>query len=251
MELGNYVEAELNKREMSKQMLHQLMQSAFPDDFNLAYNSFSNKLANNNLNAIELLQIASILDLKLDYLKELLTKHSGYEIRKSKTEIKDEKVSLEVKKLFEEHSPTLRQIYENGEASDVAEKSISKYLSLKFTKKHKNIYQLTVFHDGDGTDDDLAALEELDLNKRTIRVLGSCIPSDFDSSVIKQSINWHQKLNDIILKESGDYYTLFPVCITIPVMDVNVVTRGESVEVIKELMDLDFFDGALDDGSYY
>lgn len=93
----------------------------------------------------------------------------------------------------------------------------------------------------------MAALEELDLNEGTIRVIGSCIPSGFDSSTIKHSLNWHQELNDIILKESGDYYTLFPICNKISSTNTDPVAENK----VGDFFDESLFDDFVDDRSYY
>lgn len=71
MKIGNYIENALRQKGMSKTALYNGIRETFgTEDLDIAYNSFTSKIASNSLTAHELISIAAIMDLNLNDLVE-------------------------------------------------------------------------------------------------------------------------------------------------------------------------------------
>lgn len=206
MEIGAYIEFELSKKEITKRGLHEMLLIAYPEDFTLAYNTFSSKVAGNTLTALELLQISSLLDIDLNYLIKLLKeKNSSLHANSSLSEkIQNDSIPVEVEELFLKFSPNIPR-KENGEP-------VLNSLQYKITRKQKN-YELIGFldHKKSPEQGSLMFVEEINLGENEIRVVAKYETGINDAlSFDTKTIDWHKDVRRIACEKSEDYFVLFP-----------------------------------------
>lgn len=90
LDLGNHIEFILKKNNKNKKWLCDTLKELFyTNETAIGYKTFVAKLSNNTLSAIEFLQIAYILNLKLDKIKDLLEKDLNEKDIKNESEEKN------------------------------------------------------------------------------------------------------------------------------------------------------------------
>lgn len=228
MEIGAYIEERLVRQNLTKQDLHQLLKRVFSNEFPLAYNTFSQKIANNNLNALELFQIASVLDIDLNQLTNSLKQKFAISIEEGKEEHLNLDLDSSVCQLFFAKSPYLRQLREK-QALDL------NHFSFKIIKRHKNVYEMISFVFPECQFEKACRVELLDLDRQELRVV-ACADHflGFNPHTLKTITEW-EMFGERIKNESETYFTLFPE-----------ITRFESLNPHIEEKDL-FNEGSLSD----
>lgn len=228
MEIGAYIEDQLAKRNLTKQDLHQLLKRVFLEHFPLAYNTFSQKIANNNLNALELFQIASVLDLDLNQLTHSLKRKFDISLGKEREQLMSLDLDSSIGQTFFAKSPYLRELREQLQLEPEC-------FSFRIVKRHKNLYEMISFVRPGFQAEMPCRVEALDLSKQELRVIGACdYPIGFDANSIQTLGDW-EGLGQLIKDQSAIQFILFPE-----------VTTFESPVIPNEIPKVFSSDGFLD-----